>query len=147
MQQLPKYILSIILSLSILLSTAGIPVFAHTCNMSGATEISVVPETHGCCSAEDEVQVPGISPDEVSCEEESSCCSLQSGYYKTEAVSTAAQENEQKHMLPIGLLCVLYYYNINIASSQELTFPSRNYPAHAPPSGRTLLSEIRVLRI
>lgn len=133
------------MSLSILLSTAGIPVFAHTCNMSGATEVSVMPEAHSCCS--DETDEEAAEDNGASCKETTSCCTLQTGYYKTEAVATSAQQKDQKLLLPLYLLTIIYYSNTLKSSAEDLSLSHQNYTANAPPSGRNLLNKIQVFRI
>jgi hypothetical protein len=68
MKAVYKKWLSVLLVIQVLIAAVGLPVYSHTCNMMGLTELSVF-DDNGCCSQEKSLTKPVAAVDD-------SCCDL-----------------------------------------------------------------------
>lgn len=84
-------ILHLILALNILLSSSGIMVFEHLCQMRGK-KVALFVQPKSCCQKRAQVQVSCCTKAEASTEQESlsriPCCSDKSSFLKTDTQPT-----------------------------------------------------------
>jgi hypothetical protein len=134
MKRLYTYGMAVLLGLSIMLASAGVPLFAHMCNMGCKREVSLVTENLCCkkaCSTEHNSS--GIS--------RPPCCKDQALFLKKElpAVKTV------KSTLPLVPEAAVVFTSLCQSVTRCVTqFPQNNSPPLL--SGRELLNHIRILR-
>ena len=129
---------ALLLGLLLLVSSAGVPVFAHICSSEGLQEISVVP-TDGCCS-QDEAENDGCAkPDNGCCQDE----------VKIVQADLPAIKNAefQKLTAPQTIFLSTFeaFFSACIYGQQNIAFKNEEGPPLI--SGRQILTQISILRI
>lgn len=136
---------SVWLSFCMLLASAGVPVFAHYCNMnSECAEVSVLP-AESCCSENAPAEIPQENPEE-GCVQDESCCIDKTTILKAE-LPAAETTTLKTSLLPVAFFAILPTATIAQFSTADIHYNLP--PQHAPPlpAGRSLLAFVQILRI
>ena len=140
LKKLFTHSLSVWLSLCILLASAGVPVFAHSCTMnSNCEEFSVLPPK-SCCSENTPVE-----KSEDGCVKAKSCCTDKLSFYTAELPAVKFATSHLS-IIPQLFLSVIFSYDLS-GSQYYNNFASLQEKVPPLSSGRALLAQIQVFRI